>query len=724
MAVSQDDRPQFFQGQYLGPDDLTAAVEYGRIQRARHSLGAHTWGIAAGLQLLEKPSAGDNNQVDVFVQPGYAWDGFGRPIVVLAPYKVPASLFQNIVFDQATDGGTPPGRLVEIWLQYREAPHQPPLSGFADCGSNGQNSRVQETFQLLSGDRANLSDQRDPVTIGGKTVDAQNALTAFDPAAPLLYDASVPQQALPEDRPTAFWLIPIGYIRWLPAQNANQTGSFQQRNAADLLASQALRPYIGVVAGSVLAAGPNVRLRSRGSQPSGVISDDLFWVEGKTRLQGDLRLFGSKLSFVDPSGVDNGAPLLVQRFDQTAPQAAGLQVAIGRGKQGKNSLAVGTLDPNNNDAFTPLAAIFDNGRMGVGTTTPDQVLTLQNQGAAYLNLKDSNDNVELQLGADTVGGVVSTASNHDLLLRAGGNTDKMIVKANGLVGIGTNSPTNRLHVVGSQGIRQNDLYLSGDVGWSSVTYNAFHDQFNGSWIFPDPSHCAVTIEMDDADGRPRFAVFGTSPAAKTTWVERFHLEADTGNVYMGFQGGSVGLGTVTPDGKLSISVPVQGTLSFFPNDADIAYNGGDDKLFVLRARNNAVTSFMGGSIGINTSNPATLLDVLGVITANQYASHCDSRLKRDIEPLHGALDKLLKLRGVQFRWKDEEKHGAGLFTGFVAQEVEKVFPEWVLEGADGYKLLADRGLGAMLVEAIRELKSQIDELRVKPEPAPRKKNQA
>ena len=85
MAVAQDDRPQFFQDQYLGPEDLAAAVEYSRIHQARHSLGAHTWGIAIGLQLLEKPSAAGNNQVDVFIQPGYAWDGFGRPLVALVP---------------------------------------------------------------------------------------------------------------------------------------------------------------------------------------------------------------------------------------------------------------------------------------------------------------------------------------------------------------------------------------------------------------------------------------------------------------------------------------------------------------------------------------------------------------------------------------------------------------------------------------------------------------
>src|ERR1700730_6950060 len=124
MAVAQDDRPQFYQGQYIGPDDLAAGVEYSRIQQARHALGAHAWGIAIGQQLLEKPSASGANQVDLFIQPGYSWDGFGRPLVVLAPYKLPPSLFQSITFDQAQDGGNPSGRLVKIWLQFREAPYQ------------------------------------------------------------------------------------------------------------------------------------------------------------------------------------------------------------------------------------------------------------------------------------------------------------------------------------------------------------------------------------------------------------------------------------------------------------------------------------------------------------------------------------------------------------------------------------------------------------------------
>src|SRR5262249_37423053 len=54
-AMDQAQRATFYEGQYLGAADLTAVVDYGRVQHARHLLGAHTWGIAMGLELDERP---------------------------------------------------------------------------------------------------------------------------------------------------------------------------------------------------------------------------------------------------------------------------------------------------------------------------------------------------------------------------------------------------------------------------------------------------------------------------------------------------------------------------------------------------------------------------------------------------------------------------------------------------------------------------------------------
>src|SRR5882724_12707581 len=119
MATTQDQWPRYYEDQYLGADDLDQAVVYGHVQQARHALGAHTWGISIGLDLVEKPRPGGGNRVDVFVTPGYAWDGYGRPILVLAPAPVPESLFVDIKFDpQNPDDRDGKGRLTPVCLQY------------------------------------------------------------------------------------------------------------------------------------------------------------------------------------------------------------------------------------------------------------------------------------------------------------------------------------------------------------------------------------------------------------------------------------------------------------------------------------------------------------------------------------------------------------------------------------------------------------------------------
>jgi hypothetical protein len=84
----------------------------------------------------------------------------------------------------------------------------------------------------------------------------------------------------------------------------------------------------------------------------------------------------------------------------------------------------------------------------------------------------------------------------------------------------------------------------------------------------------------------------------------------------------------------------------------------------------------------------------------------DRRLKKNIEPLAGAIDRLLQLKGVTYEWNNPEEHGGarGLQTGFIAQDVEKAFPEWVDE-KDGVKgiVLHPMHLAALEIESIRTL---------------------
>ncbi|MFY9643351.1 MAG: tail fiber domain-containing protein, partial [Rhodomicrobium sp.] len=81
-------------------------------------------------------------------------------------------------------------------------------------------------------------------------------------------------------------------------------------------------------------------------------------------------------------------------------------------------------------------------------------------------------------------------------------------------------------------------------------------------------------------------------------------------------------------------------------------------------------------------------------------------------PITRGLDDLLRLRGVTYEWIDPETHAnqTGTQRGFIAQDVEKVFPGWVNTDKDGFKTLSVSQIEALEVESIRTLKMQNDML--------------
>ena len=108
----------------------------------------------------------------------------------------------------------------------------------------------------------------------------------------------------------------------------------------------------------------------------------------------------------------------------------------------------------------------------------------------------------------------------------------------------------------------------------------------------------------------------------------------------------------------------------------------------------------------------------GIIAADNitaYGSPSDARKKENVTPIENALEKVTKLRGVEFDWK--ENTDEWIYTkikhdiGFIAQEVQEVEPKLVREGGDGFLGLRDRAIPALLVEAIKELKAELDEAR-------------
>ncbi len=100
----------------------------------------------------------------------------------------------------------------------------------------------------------------------------------------------------------------------------------------------------------------------------------------------------------------------------------------------------------------------------------------------------------------------------------------------------------------------------------------------------------------------------------------------------------------------------------------------------------------------------------GAFRATASYSSSDQRWKQNIQPLKSSLEKVASLQGVTYEWKKNAFPNAGFengkHIGLVAQDVEKTIPELVSEDANGFKGVSYTKLTAVLVEAVKELKTE------------------
>ena len=108
-----------------------------------------------------------------------------------------------------------------------------------------------------------------------------------------------------------------------------------------------------------------------------------------------------------------------------------------------------------------------------------------------------------------------------------------------------------------------------------------------------------------------------------------------------------------------------------------------------------------------------VLDMSGNMTAaGNVTAYSDIRLKDNIELIKNAVEKVGQLNGVTFTRNDQEDK-TRRHTGVIAQEVEKVLPEVVSEDNLGIKNVAYGNMMGLMIEAIKELKAEIDDLKSK-----------
>ncbi len=288
----------------------------------------------------------------------------------------------------------------------------------------------------------------------------------------------------------------------------------------------------------------------------------------------------------------------------------------------------------------------------------------------------------------------------------------------GKVGIGTASPATNLHVSQIIGADRSTMITFEGIaaGGADVDFIRNSTQ-NGQTVR------TFTIRGgNDYDINPSYSIGMKSNhnlALMTNATDRMTITS----------AGNIGIGTTSPSAKLHIhagniqigqatstileatdgnaSTYLEGSIAYgsrLRSNLDISLSpGGTESMRLTSA----------GSVGIGTTTPSSTcnasakLCVNGNIYAQTTLLTSDIKFKKNIKSIENALEKVEKLKSVSYDWRVEEfqdkSFEKGIQYGFIAQEVEKIFPELVSTSDIGTKSLKYNGIIPFTVKAIQEL---------------------
>ena len=443
----------------------------------------------------------------------------------------------------------------------------------------------------------------------------------------------------------------------------------------------------------------------------------------------------------------------------------------------------------NSGARNEIMVLQGNGNLGIGTTSPTTKVNILigaggTNGTTGLKIGGTSNYDSLELGIEgDYNGQIRTYGN-DLHIYAGHwrtvgstatedhairfftsktsstnwSTPKMILTADGTVGIGSNSPSRTLDVngnarIGNNTAQQSHAALQVSAGQGSATTYRDIDMC-GSWAGGE-GH-AITANygtsIDNIVGQIVFEHNGPGSRIK------FGRLYDSGNqstypmhLVSNGSAGRLGIGTSVPTAPLDtlgvrvgrdFSIANRATVRLDSNTADYPAdvlfghtaaanesswtgvywslssraNDAGNKFYIYRGGGNpggsgeAIIMALqpNGNIGIGSTAPAYLLDVAGTIRATgDVIAYSDARVKENIVTLENSLELVQKLRGVSYNKIGESEKKIGV----VAQEVLEVLPEVVQQDSEGTYSVAYGNITAVLIEAIKQQQSQIDELK-------------
>ena len=337
-------------------------------------------------------------------------------------------------------------------------------------------------------------------------------------------------------------------------------------------------------------------------------------------------------------------------------------------------------------------------------TATSGIVTYYGDGQ-YLNLSNSPYK---GIGIGTTGGVVGYAVTFINFKGAGvsttqynSNTGIATIFFEGGGGGGSISISTTAPLLPGSG----DLWYSPDYGRTFIYYdeNVVGYGTDAFWVDAAPFNVGIITSLTNVSFSPGSAV---SPSM-------FFV----GDQQTGFFSPGAGQFTVVSVGSSILNVNPSGIIvtgvvtatSFVGNGSGLTGTGStvfnntttNQEFFPLFT---ATTSGTITASGISTSklkyNPST-----GTVTATDFDALSDENYKKNVITVNNALNKVEKLRGVSFDWKENGRSSYGV----IAQELQKVLPELV--HGDNPKTVNYNGIIGVLIEAIKELKKEVEDLK-------------
>ena len=359
-----------------------------------------------------------------------------------------------------------------------------------------------------------------------------------------------------------------------------------------------------------------------------------------------------------------------------------------------------------NVGLTEKMRITSSGNVGIGTTAPSQNLHVASSGVSRIlieNTANASTGAGIQMlvtsGGTAVGNGTIRTDNSDNMQFFNFGGERMRITSDGNViinnSVANDSGSKNLVVQGSRSATNTDissLYLA--QIWNGTAYPVI-----------------LSAQQDTSYGNASgIFVLKTSywNGSSVVTGERLRVTA-TGNV---------GIGSTNPGVKLQVNDAQTGggtgVADFFNTSSS------DSSPSITCTKASTTTSSSARFIQFYANSQATAMGgIVGNGTSNvQFASLSDIRHKENINKLDSSLNKIMSLNPVSFNWKSNKEF---VSAGFIAQEVEKVFPEYVVENMLEENGITYKGLtGGMtggivpvLVKAIQELKAELDTLKNK-----------